>query len=164
MCRDVRLKNDPSIEVVRENAADDKVDGDDQNGGDSHSEKEEVNAISDGVKEGKVELGDGEESEEKCSAQLEEPSNKDKIVKGRQTVLKKMVLNLTRNIKSGTVSVRKKEMKEEINPKKFLKQKPKKRIANKVMRRMREEVVLVISSWSVRGPGRSCLRVRKGRL
>lgn len=78
MCRDVRLKNDPSIEVVRENAADNKVDGDDQNGGDFHSEKEEVNAISDGVKEGKVELGDGEESEEKCSAQLEEPSNKDK--------------------------------------------------------------------------------------
>lgn len=78
MCRDVRLKNDPSIEVVRENAADNKVDGDDQNAGDFHSEKEEVNAISDGVKEGKVELGDGEESEERCSAQLEEPSNKDK--------------------------------------------------------------------------------------
>lgn len=78
MCRDVRLKNDPSIEVVRENAADSKVDGDDQNGGDSHSDKEEVEAISEGVKEGKVELGGGEESEEKCSAQLEEPSNKNK--------------------------------------------------------------------------------------
>lgn len=29
MCRDVRLKNDLLIEVVRENVVDDKVDGDD---------------------------------------------------------------------------------------------------------------------------------------
>lgn len=62
-------------------------------------------------------------------------------------MLKKMVLNLIRNIKLGIVLVRKKEMKEGINIKKFLKLK--KRNVNKVMRRMREEVVFVISSWSV---------------
>lgn len=61
------MKNDLLIEVVRENVVDDKVDGDDRNGGDFYSEKEEVNVILDGVKEGKVEFGDGEESEEKCS-------------------------------------------------------------------------------------------------
>lgn len=32
------------------------------------------------------------------------------------------------------------------------------------MRRMREEVVFVISSWSLWGLGRSCFCVRKGRL
>lgn len=62
-------------------------------------------------------------------------------------MLKKMVLNLIRNINAGIVLVRKKEMKEGINIKKFLKLK--KRNVNKVMRRMREEVVFVISSWSV---------------
>lgn len=62
-------------------------------------------------------------------------------------MLKKMVLNFIWNIKLWIVLVRKKEMKEGINIKKFLKLK--KRNVNKVMRRMREEVVFVISSWSV---------------
>lgn len=62
-------------------------------------------------------------------------------------MLKKMVLNFIWNIKSWIVLVRKKEMKEGINIKKFLKLK--KRNVNKVMRRMREEVVFVLSSWSV---------------
>lgn len=62
-------------------------------------------------------------------------------------MLKKTVLNFIWNIKSWIVLVRKKEMKEGINIKKFLKLK--KRNVNKVMRRMREEVVFVISSWSV---------------
>lgn len=62
-------------------------------------------------------------------------------------MLKKMVLNFIWNIKLWIVLVRKKEMKEGINIKKFLKLK--KRNVNKVMRRMREEVVFVLSSWSV---------------